>query len=138
VLTRALFTALLVMCAEGVIHCIRDYQDIRFMCGLSIYMPFTSSSLIVSNFFSLRYTVFGWVLFWRFYFGNVFYEIFEYRPYGVCLNAGSRDSSKASSPESVAYCFPFRFPKIFSFPLGYPIAAYAFFPVFPSLIVSRQ
>jgi NADH-ubiquinone oxidoreductase chain 5 len=34
----------------GVIHSIGDSQDIRFMGGLSIYMPFTSSSLIVSNF----------------------------------------------------------------------------------------
>jgi len=29
---------------------IGDSQDIRFMGGLSVYMPFTSSSLIVSNF----------------------------------------------------------------------------------------
>jgi len=27
-----------------------DSQDIRFMGGLSIYMPFTSASLMVSNF----------------------------------------------------------------------------------------
>jgi len=49
-LTHALFKALLFMCAEGVIHSIGDFQDIRFMGGLSIYMPFNSSSLIVSNF----------------------------------------------------------------------------------------
>jgi NADH:ubiquinone oxidoreductase subunit 5 (subunit L)/multisubunit Na+/H+ antiporter MnhA subunit len=38
------------MCAGGVIHSIGDSQDIRFMSGLSIYIPFTSSSLMVSNF----------------------------------------------------------------------------------------
>jgi NADH-ubiquinone oxidoreductase chain 5 len=37
------------MCAGGVIHYIVDSQDIRFMGGLSLYMPFTSS-LMVSNF----------------------------------------------------------------------------------------
>nr|AQP30323.1 NADH dehydrogenase subunit 5 [Rhynchotermes nasutissimus] len=49
-LTHALFKALLFMCAGGVIHSMGDFQDIRFMGGLSIYMPFTSSSLMVSNF----------------------------------------------------------------------------------------
>nr|WNL53751.1 NADH dehydrogenase subunit 5 [Nasutitermes sp. 1 MLW-2023a]WNL53764.1 NADH dehydrogenase subunit 5 [Nasutitermes sp. 1 MLW-2023a] len=49
-LTHALFKALLFMCAGGVIHSMGDSQDIRFMGGLSIYMPFTSSSLMVSNF----------------------------------------------------------------------------------------
>jgi NADH:ubiquinone oxidoreductase subunit 5 (subunit L)/multisubunit Na+/H+ antiporter MnhA subunit len=37
------------MCAVGVIHSIGDYQDIRFMGGMSVYMPFTSC-LMVSNF----------------------------------------------------------------------------------------
>nr|WNL53881.1 NADH dehydrogenase subunit 5 [Microtermes sp.] len=49
-LTHALFSALLFMCAGGVIHSMGDSQDIRFMGGLSVYMPFTSSSLMVSNF----------------------------------------------------------------------------------------
>nr|YP_009350267.1 NADH dehydrogenase subunit 5 [Apilitermes longiceps]AQP26717.1 NADH dehydrogenase subunit 5 [Apilitermes longiceps] len=49
-LTHALFKALLFMCAGGVIHSMGDSQDIRIMGGLSIYMPFTSSSLMVSNF----------------------------------------------------------------------------------------
>ena len=49
-LTHALFKALLFMCAGGVIHSMADSQDIRFMGGLSVYTPFTSSSLIVSNF----------------------------------------------------------------------------------------
>nr|URH16926.1 NADH dehydrogenase subunit 5 [Microcerotermes papuanus] len=49
-LTHALFKALLFMCAGGVIHCMGDSQDIRFMGGLSVYMPFTSSSFMVSNF----------------------------------------------------------------------------------------
>jgi len=49
-LTHALFKALLVMCAGGVIHSIGDSQNIRFMGGLSVYIPYTASSLIVSNF----------------------------------------------------------------------------------------
>nr|AQP30475.1 NADH dehydrogenase subunit 5 [Nasutitermes sp. AUS97] len=49
-LTHALFKALLFMCAGGIIHSMGDSQDIRFMGGLSLYMPFTSSSLMVSNF----------------------------------------------------------------------------------------
>nr|AQP29750.1 NADH dehydrogenase subunit 5 [Longipeditermes longipes] len=49
-LTHALFSALLFMCAGGVIHSMGDSQDVRFMGGLSVYMPFTSSSLMVSNF----------------------------------------------------------------------------------------
>nr|YP_009350735.1 NADH dehydrogenase subunit 5 [Microcerotermes fuscotibialis]AQP27674.1 NADH dehydrogenase subunit 5 [Microcerotermes fuscotibialis] len=49
-LTHALFKALLFMCAGGVIHSMGDSQDIRFMGGLSVYMPFTSASLMVSNF----------------------------------------------------------------------------------------
>jgi NADH-ubiquinone oxidoreductase chain 5 len=82
-LTHALFKALLFMCAGGVIHSIGDSQDIRFIGGISIYIPFTSSCLMVSNFalcgmpflagfyskdfilemFSIRYVnVFGFVL----------------------------------------------------------------------------
>ena len=49
-LTHALLKALLFICAVGVIHSIGDSRDIRFMGGLSIYIPFTSSSLMVSNF----------------------------------------------------------------------------------------
>ena len=49
-MTHALFKALLFICAGGVIHSMGNSQDIRFMGGLSIYMPFTSSSLMVSNF----------------------------------------------------------------------------------------
>jgi NADH-ubiquinone oxidoreductase chain 5 len=49
-LTHALFKALLFMCAGGVIHSIGDSQDISFIGGISIYMPFTSSCLMVSNF----------------------------------------------------------------------------------------
>jgi len=37
------------MCAGGVIHSMGDSQDIRFMGGLPIYMPFVSSSLMVSR-----------------------------------------------------------------------------------------
>lgn len=49
-LTHALFKALLFMCAGGVIHSIGDSQDIRFIGGLSICIPFTSSCLMVANF----------------------------------------------------------------------------------------
>jgi NADH-ubiquinone oxidoreductase chain 5 len=38
------------MCAGGVIHSMGDSQDIRFMGGMSVYMSFTSSCLMVSNF----------------------------------------------------------------------------------------
>jgi len=48
-LTHALFKALSFMCAGGVIHSMGDSQDIRFMGGLPIYMPFVSSSLMVSR-----------------------------------------------------------------------------------------
>ena len=49
-LTHALFKDLLFMCAGRVIHSMGDSQDIRVIGGLSVYMPFTSSCLMVSNF----------------------------------------------------------------------------------------
>nr|URH16522.1 NADH dehydrogenase subunit 5 [Prorhinotermes simplex]WMY24268.1 NADH dehydrogenase subunit 5 [Prorhinotermes simplex] len=49
-LTHALFKALLFMCAGGIIHSMGDSQDIRFMGGLSVCMPYTSACLVVSNF----------------------------------------------------------------------------------------
>nr|AIY62121.1 NADH dehydrogenase subunit 5 [Termitogeton planus]URH16613.1 NADH dehydrogenase subunit 5 [Termitogeton planus] len=49
-LTHALFSALLFMCAGGVIHSMGDFQDIRFMGGMVVFMPFTASSLVVSSF----------------------------------------------------------------------------------------
>jgi NADH-ubiquinone oxidoreductase chain 5 len=49
-LTHALFKALLFMCAGGLIHSMGEYKDVRFMAGVSIYRPFTSSCLIVPNF----------------------------------------------------------------------------------------
>jgi NADH-ubiquinone oxidoreductase chain 5 len=36
--------------AGGVVHSMGDSQDIRFMAGMSIYITFTSSCLMVSNF----------------------------------------------------------------------------------------
>jgi len=48
-LTHALFKTLFFICAVGVIHSVGDSQDIRFMGGLSIYMPFTFSSLTFKN-----------------------------------------------------------------------------------------
>ena len=70
--THALFKALLFMCAGGVIHSMGDSQDICFMGGLSIYMPFTSS-LMVSNF-----ALCGMPFLAGFYSGNIFYKICEY------------------------------------------------------------
>jgi NADH-ubiquinone oxidoreductase chain 5 len=40
-LTHALFKGLLFICVGGVIYSILDSQDIRFMGGLSVYIPFT-------------------------------------------------------------------------------------------------
>nr|ASM82742.1 NADH dehydrogenase subunit 5 [Hapalopeza occipitalis] len=49
-LTHALFKALLFMCAGMVIHNVSNFQDIRYMGSLSIFMPLTSSCFMVSNF----------------------------------------------------------------------------------------
>nr|URX52949.1 NADH dehydrogenase subunit 5 [Glyptotermes sp. 6 AB-2022a]URX52975.1 NADH dehydrogenase subunit 5 [Glyptotermes sp. 6 AB-2022a]URX54520.1 NADH dehydrogenase subunit 5 [Glyptotermes sp. 6 AB-2022a] len=49
-LTHALFSALLFMCAGVIIHTMKDSQDIRFMGGLSFQMPYTSVCLGVSSF----------------------------------------------------------------------------------------
>jgi NADH-ubiquinone oxidoreductase chain 5 len=49
-LTRALFKALLFICAGVIIHTMKDSQDIRFMGNLSFQMPFTSVCLGVSSF----------------------------------------------------------------------------------------
>nr|QVH36314.1 NADH dehydrogenase subunit 5 [Erionota torus] len=48
-LTHAMFKALLFMCAGVIIHMMNDNQDIRFMGGLSIYIPLTSLCLNISN-----------------------------------------------------------------------------------------
>nr|YP_010598402.1 NADH dehydrogenase subunit 5 [Citharomantis falcata]UIX55346.1 NADH dehydrogenase subunit 5 [Citharomantis falcata] len=49
-LTHALFKALLFMCAGMVIHNVKNFQDIRFMGNLSMFMPLTSTCFMVSNF----------------------------------------------------------------------------------------
>nr|URX54000.1 NADH dehydrogenase subunit 5 [Epicalotermes sp. 2 AB-2022a] len=49
-LTHALFSALLFMCAGVIIHVMKNSQDIRFMGNLSFQMPFTSVCLGVSSF----------------------------------------------------------------------------------------
>nr|YP_010602054.1 NADH dehydrogenase subunit 5 [Ocellarnaca fuscotessellata]WAM61683.1 NADH dehydrogenase subunit 5 [Ocellarnaca fuscotessellata] len=49
-LTHALFKALLFMCAGAIIHNMKNSQDIRYMGGLCIQMPLTSSCLNMSNF----------------------------------------------------------------------------------------
>nr|ASY98134.1 NADH dehydrogenase subunit 5 [Sinomantis denticulata] len=49
-LTHALFKALLFMCAGMVIHNVSNFQDIRFMGSLSLFMPLTSACFMVSNF----------------------------------------------------------------------------------------
>nr|YP_010939059.1 NADH dehydrogenase subunit 5 [Cryptocercus punctulatus]WLF00971.1 NADH dehydrogenase subunit 5 [Cryptocercus punctulatus] len=49
-LTHALFSALLFMCAGVIIHFMNDFQDIRYMGNLTFQMPLTSSCLMISNF----------------------------------------------------------------------------------------
>nr|YP_010598428.1 NADH dehydrogenase subunit 5 [Pachymantis bicingulata]UIX55385.1 NADH dehydrogenase subunit 5 [Pachymantis bicingulata] len=49
-LTHALFKALLFMCAGMVIHNMKNFQDIRFMGNLSMFMPLTSTCFMISNF----------------------------------------------------------------------------------------
>nr|WIM51120.1 NADH dehydrogenase subunit 5 [Papilio bootes janaka] len=48
-LTHAMFKALLFMCAGVVIHMMSDIQDIRYMGGISLYIPLTSLCLNISN-----------------------------------------------------------------------------------------
>nr|UPU95835.1 NADH dehydrogenase subunit 5 [Parachronistis sp.] len=48
-LSHAMFKALLFMCAGVIIHMMNDMQDIRFMGGLSLYIPLTSLCLNISN-----------------------------------------------------------------------------------------
>nr|YP_010599795.1 NADH dehydrogenase subunit 5 [Nola angustipennis]WAL04255.1 NADH dehydrogenase subunit 5 [Nola angustipennis] len=48
-LTHAMFKALLFMCAGVIIHMMNNMQDIRFMGGISFYIPFTSLCMNISN-----------------------------------------------------------------------------------------
>nr|QFK68878.1 NADH dehydrogenase subunit 5 [Graphium doson] len=48
-LTHAMFKALLFMCAGAIIHMMNDMQDIRYMGGISMYIPLTSLCLSISN-----------------------------------------------------------------------------------------
>nr|YP_010947248.1 NADH dehydrogenase subunit 5 [Mustilia falcipennis]WGO62251.1 NADH dehydrogenase subunit 5 [Mustilia falcipennis] len=48
-LTHAMFKALLFMCAGVIIHMMNDIQDIRYMGGVSLYMPLTCLCLNISN-----------------------------------------------------------------------------------------
>nr|YP_010947430.1 NADH dehydrogenase subunit 5 [Comparmustilia semiravida]WGO62459.1 NADH dehydrogenase subunit 5 [Comparmustilia semiravida] len=48
-LTHAMFKALLFMCAGVIIHLMNDIQDIRYMGGISLYIPLTSLCLNISN-----------------------------------------------------------------------------------------
>nr|YP_010952470.1 NADH dehydrogenase subunit 5 [Macroglossum bombylans]WMQ52725.1 NADH dehydrogenase subunit 5 [Macroglossum bombylans] len=48
-LTHAMFKALLFMCAGVIIHMMNDIQDIRYMGGVSVYLPLTSLCLNISN-----------------------------------------------------------------------------------------
>nr|ADY25057.1 NADH dehydrogenase subunit 5 [Chilo suppressalis] len=48
-LTHAMFKALLFMCAGVIIHMMNDMQDIRFMGGVSNFIPLTCLCLNVSN-----------------------------------------------------------------------------------------
>src|SRR5258705_3609945 len=48
-LTHAFFKSLLFLCAGVVIHNVRDFQDVRAMGGLRVYLPVTISCFNVSN-----------------------------------------------------------------------------------------
>nr|YP_009826197.1 NADH dehydrogenase subunit 5 [Scythris sinensis]QBY40013.1 NADH dehydrogenase subunit 5 [Scythris sinensis] len=48
-LTHAMFKALLFMCAGVIIHMMNDMQDIRYMGGISVFIPMTSLCLNISN-----------------------------------------------------------------------------------------
>nr|WMQ77866.1 NADH dehydrogenase subunit 5 [Rhagastis castor] len=48
-LTHAMFKALLFMCAGVIIHMMNNIQDIRYMGGISLYLPLTSLCLNISN-----------------------------------------------------------------------------------------
>nr|YP_009232594.1 NADH dehydrogenase subunit 5 [Tecia solanivora]AMA34395.1 NADH dehydrogenase subunit 5 [Tecia solanivora] len=48
-LSHAMFKALLFMCAGVIIHMMNDTQDIRFMGGISFYLPLTSLCMNISN-----------------------------------------------------------------------------------------
>nr|UDY72224.1 NADH dehydrogenase subunit 5 [Attacus atlas formosanus] len=48
-LTHAMFKAMLFMCAGVVIHMMNDIQDIRYMGGVSLFIPLTSLCLNISN-----------------------------------------------------------------------------------------
>nr|YP_010988401.1 NADH dehydrogenase subunit 5 [Chibiraga houshuaii]WOR75488.1 NADH dehydrogenase subunit 5 [Chibiraga houshuaii] len=48
-LTHAMFKALLFLCAGVIIHMMNDIQDIRYMGGMSFYLPLTSLCLLMSN-----------------------------------------------------------------------------------------
>ncbi|YP_004021058.1 NADH dehydrogenase subunit 5 (mitochondrion) [Helicoverpa armigera] len=48
-LTHAMFKALLFMCAGVIIHLMNDMQDIRFMGGISMYIPLTTLCMNISN-----------------------------------------------------------------------------------------
>nr|YP_009353138.1 NADH dehydrogenase subunit 5 [Brahmaea hearseyi]AOV83397.1 NADH dehydrogenase subunit 5 [Brahmaea hearseyi] len=48
-LTHAMFKALLFMCAGVIIHMMNNIQDIRFMGGISMFIPLTSLCMNISN-----------------------------------------------------------------------------------------
>lgn len=48
-LTHAIFKALLFICAGIIIHIINDIQDIRYIGGISLYVPLTSLCITISN-----------------------------------------------------------------------------------------
>nr|QZZ18196.1 NADH dehydrogenase subunit 5 [Bibasis miraculata] len=48
-LTHSMFKALLFMCAGVIIHMMNDNQDIRFMGGISFFIPLTSLCMNISN-----------------------------------------------------------------------------------------
>lgn len=48
-LTHALFKALLFICAGAIIHNVKEYQDIRLMGGLVVFIPLTCMCINLAN-----------------------------------------------------------------------------------------
>jgi NADH-ubiquinone oxidoreductase chain 5 len=62
-LTHAMFKVLFFICAEGVIHSMKDSQHIRFTGGSVCLYTFYFFEFHGFQFCSLWYAIFGWILF---------------------------------------------------------------------------
>nr|ASY97532.1 NAHD dehydrogenase subunit 5 [Scolopendra dehaani] len=70
-LTHAMFSALLFLCAGSYIHVVGDIQDIRYMGGMVYYSPMVSSMFLVSNF-----ALFGFPFLAGFYSKDIIIEMY--------------------------------------------------------------